>query len=449
MHTPQSTSVDHAPAIYAGRAWSVVVAGMSINLCLGILYAWSVWKSKLVATPTVEAGTPMTGLDAGWHVLTDTQATVAYTLCGLVFALFMIPGGKVQDRFGPRIGATAAGLFLGAGCLLAGWMKSYLGLMLGFGLLGGIGMGLGYAAATPAAVKWFEPHRRGLIVGLVVGGFGGAAIYISPLANFLIAGYGISGSLVALGLLFATVIVVAAQFLKWPPVGYQPPAPTGDAAQSRTLAPTLSRRDWRAGEMLKTWQFYVLVLLFFGSAQSGLLVIVNATPLMLKASKHIDFFLDRAWILASFLGLVNAAGRICTGLYSDRIGRRNAYLVNGAISAVCLLLTPLILESQNVWLLFLATGIATWQYGGGLSLLPAMTADFFGAKNLGFNYGLVFIGWGLAFLVPLAAGRMKDIGIHPDNAFYLSCGLLVAALVCSRFVRKPVAADEAAVVPTS
>ena len=110
---------------------------------------------------------------------------------------------------------------------------------------------------------------------------------------------------------------------------------------------------------------------------------------------------------------------------------------------------PWIMRSENVYLLFAAVGVAYWQYGGGLSLLPAMTADFFGAKNLGFNYGLVFIGWGLAFLVPLAAGRMKDIGIHPDNAFYLSCGLLVAALACSRFVRKPVAANEATVVPTS
>ena len=139
------------------------------------------------STATHPAGSPMSGLDQGWSYLTDAQATWAYALCGFIFALFMIPGGRLQDRYGPKLGATLGGLFLAGGCILAGLMKSYTGLLLGFGVLGGIGMGLGYAAATPAAVKWFGPHQRGLIVGLVVGGYGGAAIYISPLAKWLIA----------------------------------------------------------------------------------------------------------------------------------------------------------------------------------------------------------------------------------------------------------------------
>ena len=158
------------------RGWLVVAAGMAVNLCLGILYAWSVWKASLIATPSAPPGTAMAGLNAGWSHLSDADATWAYAICGITFALVMIPGGRLQDRYGPRIGVTLGGLFLAAGCILAGVMKSYLGLVLGFGILGGIGMGLGYAAATPAAVKWFGPHRRGLIVGLVVGGYGGAAI---------------------------------------------------------------------------------------------------------------------------------------------------------------------------------------------------------------------------------------------------------------------------------
>src|SRR5439155_24678982 len=126
-----------------------------------------------------------------------------------------IPGGILQDRLGPKIGATAGGLCLAAGCVLAGMMKSYLGLVLGFGLLGGVGMGLGYAAATPAAVKWFGPHRRGLVVGLVVGGYGAAAVYIAPLAGWLIAHHGLSGSFIGLGLLFAPAIVVAVLVVGW------------------------------------------------------------------------------------------------------------------------------------------------------------------------------------------------------------------------------------------
>src|SRR5712675_1729167 len=167
----------------------------------------------------------MTGSNKGWTYLTDAQATWAYALCGFIFALVMIAGGRIQDRYGPRFGATLGGLFLAGGCILAGLMKSYVGLLLGFGVLGGIGMGFGYAAATPAAVRWFGTHQRGLIVGLVVGGYGGAAIYISPLANWLIDNYGLSGSFLGLGTLFAVVVIVAGQLLAWPPPGYVPPAP--------------------------------------------------------------------------------------------------------------------------------------------------------------------------------------------------------------------------------
>src|SRR5579871_506524 len=128
------------------RAWVVVFAGMAINLCLGILYAWSIWKANLVGGVQHPAGTAMGGLNQGWVYLTDAQATWAYAVCGITFAVFMIPGGLLQDRLGPRLGATMGGLLLGSGCILAGLGRSYLALIAGFGMLGGIGMGLGYSA---------------------------------------------------------------------------------------------------------------------------------------------------------------------------------------------------------------------------------------------------------------------------------------------------------------
>jgi OFA family oxalate/formate antiporter-like MFS transporter len=139
------------------RAWIVAGAGTAVNLCLGILYAWSVWKANLIADSKHAAGSPMAGLNEGWTYLSDAEATWAYALCGVSFALFMIPAGRLQDRVGPKLGAILGGLCLASGCLLAGLLKSSLGLILGFGLLGGLGMGLGYAAATPAAVRWFDP----------------------------------------------------------------------------------------------------------------------------------------------------------------------------------------------------------------------------------------------------------------------------------------------------
>lgn len=415
------------------RAWVVTFAGTTVNLCLGILYAWSVWKANLIADADHPAGSPMSGLNEGWSYLTDAQATWAYAICGVIFALFMIPGGRLQDRYGPTVGATLGGLCLAGGCILAGLMKSYEGLILGFGVLGGIGMGLGYAAATPAAVKWFGPHQRGLVVGLVVGGYGGAAIYISPLAKWLIANYGLTGSFVGLGTLFALVVVVAGQFLAWPPADYVPPAAPSTNAQRAAQTGI----DWPASKMVRTWQFYGLILLFIGSAQSGLLVIANATPMLNRTAASVAFLAGNAWLLSSYGGFVNATGRIGTGLYSDKMGRANAYLVNGIVSAACLFLTPTIMRSGNVMLLFLVVGVAYWQYGGGLSLMPAFTADYFGAKNLGFNYGLVFIGWGIAFFVPQLAGYIKDVTGSLDLAFYLSGGLLLFAVLLSRVLRRP------------
>ena len=388
------------------RAWIVTFAGTAINLCLGILYAWNVWRNSLVGTDQNPPGTAMVGINDGWIYLTRAEATWAYSICGFVFALFMIAGGRIQDRFGPKIGATGGGLFLAAGCILAGLMKSYLGLILGFGILGGIGMGLAYAATTPAAVKWFGPHQRGLIVGLVVGGYGGAAIYISPLAKYLIGEYGISGSFIGLGLFFAAVVIVAGQLLSWPDANYAPPAPPHAPIDDTSGSQAMTRVDWSAPAMLRTVQFYALVFLFFGSAQSGLLVIGNATDLLKKTAIHdpTAFLAINAWILSSYGGFVNAFGRVGTGMYSDKIGRINAYAINGAVSALCLFATPWIINTGNVVLLFVVVGVAFWQYGGGLALLPALTADFFGSKNLGFNYGLVFLGWGLR--------RLADRRLH-------------------------------------
>jgi OFA family oxalate/formate antiporter-like MFS transporter len=317
-------------------------------------------------------------------------------------------------------------------------MKSFGGLILGFGVLGGMGMGFGYAAATPAAVRWFGPHQRGLIVGLVVGGYGGAAIYISPLARYLIATWGLSGSFIGLGILFAVVVMAAGQCLAWPPAGYVPPSP----ATPNDFGAAMTRADYSPRRMLATWQFYALVFLFIGSAQSGLLVIANATPILNLTAATISFFAVHAWLLSSFGGFVNAGGRIGTGLYSDRFGRVPAYVANGLVSSLCLFLTPAVIRSGNVFLLFLVIGVAYWQYGGGLALMPALTADYFGSKNLGFNYGLVFIGWGIAFFVPQIGGYLKDLTGSLDYAFFLSGGVLLAAVFISLLLRPPLLAGE-------
>ncbi len=420
------------------QAWVTVFAGMAINLCLGILYAWSIWKSALV--DVAKAGQPMGGLNEGWVYLTNAQAATPFTICVIAFALMMIPGGRIQDKYSPKVGATVGGLLLAGGCIIAGLMKSYTGLILGFGIIGGFGMGMGYAAPTPAALKWFGPHRRGSIAGLVVAGYGGAALYIGYLGQYLVDKYGITGSFVGLGGFFCVVVLVAGQLLNTPPEGYVAPGPKVAATAAQQAAST--KRDWTAAEMVKTWQFFALAFMFILTTQSGLLIIGNAKGMMVSAAKNMPFFAANAWLLVSFGGFVNASGRIGTGWYSDKIGRLNAYCLNCGVSALCLFSLPMVIKSQNLFLLFLVVGIAYWQYGGGLALLPSFVADFYGPKNLGFNYGLVFIGWGLGVFVTRLAGTIEDITGSLNYAFYLSGALLVAGVILAQLTKRPTHEDE-------
>ncbi len=229
------------------------------------------------------------------------------------------------------------------------------------------------------------------------------------------------------------MIVTAAQFLRMPPPGYAPPGPPAG-----TVSKTGSGIDWTAGEMARTWQFFALVALFFASAQAGLLVIASASSILASTAKEVPFFAANGWILASFGGLVNAAGRVGTGVYSDRVGRVNAYTLNGILSVCCLVAAPWVIATGNVPMLFLVVGVAFWQYGGTLSLMPALTADYFGARNLGLNYGLVFLGWGLAFFVPQGAEVLASVTGQPAAGFYLSAGLLAVGVLACRFLTRPI-----------
>jgi OFA family oxalate/formate antiporter-like MFS transporter len=423
-----------------GKAWVVVFAGTAVNLCLGILYAWSVWTKSLINVKM--AGQPITeGLNAGWTYLTNAEAATPFSLCVIIFALLMIPGGRIQDKYGPKLGAIVGGLFLAVGCIIAGLSKSYGGLIVGFGIFGGIGMGIGYAAPTPAALSWFGPHKRGLVAGLVVGGYGGAALYISPLAAYLINTGGVTYSFVFLGIFFAAVVIIAGSLLAKAPPGYVPPGAVAKAgaAPAKAVGTII---DWAPSEILKSWQCYALILMFIGTTQSGLLIIGNAAGILATAAKGVPFLVANAWILVSYGGLVNACGRVGTGLYSDKIGRDNAYTINCLVSALCLFLLPSIIASHNVFLLFLAVGIAYWQYGGGLSLMPAFTADFFGPKNLGMNYGIVFLGWGLGFFMTRLGGSIKDWTGSLTWAFILSAIVLIIAVIIARITKRPMHATE-------
>ena len=402
-----------------GRAWSVILAGTTINLCLGCLYAWSVWLKYLTNDAYMKAH--------GWPgALTAEQASNPKSLCILIFALLMIPGGKIQDKFGPCVAGTIGAIFMGLGCIIAGTMHSYGGILWGFGVGGGIAMGVAYAAPVPATRRWVGPHQVGVMLGLTVAGYGGAAFYVAPLIKWLIISYSLSASFLVLGVAYLIVIGIAAQILAWPEEGYVPPQPPTEAAK----AAAASAVDWTAGEMAGTWQFYCLVALFCLNTQAGLLIIGHA-------AKIVKPFLESGFILVAAGGFVNAAGRVGTGKYSDIIGRDKAYMLNAGVAALCMFALPFMIAAKSLVLSFTACMLAYWVYGGGLALMPSYTADFYGPKNLGFNYGLVFIGWGLGAFMPKLAGRIRDATGSYDMAFYVAGGLLILAIVIALITKKP------------
>ena len=404
-----------------GRGWAVILSGTTINLCLGCLYAWSVWLKYLTDEAYMTAH--------GWAgALTAEQASNPKSLCIIIFALLMIPGGKIQDKYGPSVAGTIGAIFMGLGLIIAGMAHSYAGILWGFGVGGGIAMGIAYAAPVPATRKWVGPHQVGVMIGITVAGYGGAAFYVAPLIKWLILSYSLSASFLVLGIAYLIIIGIAAQILAWPEDGYVPPQPPETEATKKAAASVV---DWQAGEMLGTWQFYALVVLFCLNTQAGLLIIGHA-------AKIVKPFLEQGFILVAAGGFMNAAGRVGTGKYSDIIGRDRAYMLNAFVAALCMFALPAIIAAKSLFMAFTACMIAYWVYGGGLALLPSYTADFYGPKNLGFNYGLVFLGWGFGAFMPKLAGHIRDVTGKYDEAFYVAGILLLIAVALAFVTKKPV-----------
>jgi MFS family permease len=371
----------------------------------------------------------------GWAgALTAEQASNPKSLCIIIFALLMIPGGKIQDKYGPSIPGMIGAVCMGVGLLIAGLSHSYAGIIWGFGVGGGIAMGVAYAAPVPATRKWVGPHQVGVMIGLTVAGYGGAAFYVAPLIKWIITSYSLSASFTVLGVAYLIIIGIAANILAWPEEGYVPPQPPA-AVEGAPAPPSRTVVNWTAGEMLGTWQFYVLVLLFCLNTQAGLLIIGHA-------AKIVRPFLEQGFILVAAGGFMNAAGRVGTGKYSDIIGRDRAYMLNATAAALCMFALPWMIGAKSLFMTFTACMLAYWVYGGGLALMPSYTADFYGPANLGMNYGLVFIGWGLGAFMPKLAGRIRDITGNYDMAFYVAGILLLVAVGLAFITKRPMKAGE-------
>jgi OFA family oxalate/formate antiporter-like MFS transporter len=391
------------------RGWVVTLAGMGLNLALGILYAWSVFSKQLVET--VEKG------GYGW---TKTEATLPYTIAIAMFALMMVPAGRLQDRLGPRIVASAGGVLTGIGLVVASFATPGFAApaLVGFGVLGGTGFGLGYAAATPAAVKWFPPEKKGLITGLVVAGFGLASVYIAPLSKYLLGAYGVQTSFRILGVAFLVVATTFAQFIRNPaaPAAAQKPA---DGSAPKAPRP---EKTWR--EMLRTPMFYMLYVQYACAATAGLMIIGHMAKIVAVQSGNA---IQTGFIFVALLAIFNASGRIIAGIISDYIGR----VVTLGLVCITQASAMFFFEQLQTFPSFVVgAAVVGFSYGACLSLFPAATADQWGTKNMGMNYGILFTAWGVGGVFgPILAGRIVDTTGSYTGAYNVAGLLLMFAFV--------------------
>ena len=404
-------------ALSNSKGWSVVLAGTGINLALGVLYTWSIFKGAI--SDSIKQGGP----DAfQWDLASINDP---YAVCCLVFAFSMILAGKCQDRIGPRMTAMIGGLLVGAGFILLSQTTNYWLWVVGFGVLAGMGFGFGYSSATPPALKWFPPAKTGLIVGIVVSGFGLASVYIAPLSTYLLKIGGISWAMMIFGIAFTIIVSLFSLLLTNPPAGYTPSSPVKAQGSAKTAVP-VKVQDYTPSQMLKTPTFYIMWVIYFIGAGAGLMVIGSVAG-MAKQSMG-----ELAFLAVVILAVGNAAGRIIAGSLSDRIGRTlTLSLMLGFQAVLMFIAIPVIgAEHPSATLLVVVATLIGFNYGANLALFPAITKDFWGLKSFGANYGLLFTAWGVGGFV---LGRASEMMKAATGDFTLSFGvagmlLTVAAL---------------------
>src|SRR5216684_2746357 len=393
--------------------WWRVVGGLSMNLALGSLYAWSVFVAPLEK-------------EFGWK-RADTSSVFGWAV--IVFAISFIFAGRLQDKFGPFWVSVTGGLLVSIGFFLCAYTASLNYLIICFGVLGGIGNGFGYSTPIPVMAKWF-PDRRGLAVGLAVAGYGGGSAIFGPLANLkLIPAYGWRTTFEILGVIFLVMTMIGSFLLKNPPVGYKPAGWT--PAPAAAMAAT--RYEFSPGEVLRTPAFYFMWIAYALGTSAGLMVISQLVPFA-KSVGIPSAALATMGLVVGAIG--NASGRILSGWMSDALGRLNVLRLMIAISMIAM---PVLYKvGGNVAALYVVVFIVYWCYGTQLSVNASTTSDFWGTKNAGLNYGMLFTAWGVAGIIgPRIGGVLFDKYKNYQMAFYTAAVLAAVALLCEFAAKRP------------
>src|SRR5712692_887803 len=384
--------------------WVIAIAAFCMQLALGAVYAWSVFLKPVIKL---------------YHA-TKPGANLTFTLALVALGITAGFGGYFNNRFGPRAIATVGGILYGLGVLLAAFAAPNIFILyLTFGIIGGIGVGLGYIVALAMLIKWF-PDRRGFITGLAVAGFGTGAAITAPIAAYLlIPPLGVSNTFIYLGIAYLVVVVIAAQFFHTAPEGYAPAGWTPSVRQQATR----SLREYTLPEALRLPRWYVLWLILALNVTAGAALISVASPL---AQTFTHVAAGVASVIVIVISIFNGAGRLFWGWLSDAIGRPFTFLSMFVIQLITFALLPLV---GNFVLLLIPASIIGLCYGGGFGTMPAFAADFFGPKNAGTIYGAMLTAWSAGAIVGPILIASFGTTAHPDyvTPLYIIAGIMLVS----------------------
>jgi len=409
--------------------WLVIVGGILIQLCLGIIYAWSVFTIPLTKA-----------IEEGGKGFTASQSAWIFSVGLFTFSVFMIVSGRLMKRrFPNKILTGIGGILLGLGYILAGYSGgSFISLLLTIGILGGAGIGLAYAVPLKIGISWY-PDKVGLVSGLAVAGFGfGATFWIKAagawfggglLQNFSIFNLpGLESTFVLYGLILIVLVVLGATVMKLPPDDY---IPDGWNPKTDALDPDFESIDVHSSEMLRTPQFRLLFAMFLLSAFAGLMVIycIKLFGIDALSAKSAAAASVTAGTAMAVYAILNGLGRIMYGRLSDALGRKKTLRI--MLFSQAIMMAAFFWLGQSALGLIIGAAIIGLNFGGNFALFAAATAVYFGKKNIGENYGWVFLAYGFAGIFgPLLAGLVKDTSGSATGIDFWLIPFMSAAAAC-------------------
>jgi OFA family oxalate/formate antiporter-like MFS transporter len=392
--------------------WAIALAGVFMQIALGAVYAWSVFRVPLVK-------------QFGWSI---SQVTLTFTIAILALGFASFFAGLWIARSGPRVVAVTGGVLYGLGVFLASFSAHRLWwLYLSYGLIGGIGLGFSYIVPVAVLLKWF-PDKRGLLTGIAVGGFGAGALVTAPIATRLIQSVGVLSTFAYLGIAYLIVTVIAGLFMQNPPPGWKPAGWEPKPSDVKTRA----AGDYTLQEALRTWQWWALWLLLFLNTSAGISVISQEAPMFQELAKVTVF---TAATMVGVASIGNAFGRVFWAFLSDYATRRMTFLIMFLLQVVLFWTFPSLHSAVSVGLV---SFVILMCYGGGFGTMPAFAADYFGPANVGSIYGLMLTAWGFASVFgPILIARMRQTTGVYSGALHVIAFVLLGSSLLPFVVRPP------------